>query len=280
VFDAVLQFLNGPGDAVANRSRIDPAFTPGDDDRAFSHPGARPVKSLKMVLAVKAIGPVGRSLGVAALLLLAGCATGGYGPGAGYPGQQGYPGQAYPDDVRGSQALTGTVDGVDLNGQRLLLIAQSSQYGGGSRMEVYFDRNTRLYYQGRAQAIDGLERGDVVRIDAVQSGGRLWARAIEVVQNVRDRQGGGQYGNELRGAIGYVDVRARVIELDGGAYGGSSSGNRARVRYDERTLVDYQGRGYRPEDLERGDEVRIQARQVGNELLAERIWVERSARGR
>ena len=237
------------------------------------------MKPLKMTLAPKAMGPLGRGLAFAALLLLAGCATGGYGPGSGYPGQQGYPGQSYPDESRGSQALAGTVDGVDLNGQRLLLIAQSSQYGGGSRTDVYFDRNTRLYYQGRVQAIEGLERGDVVRIDAVQSGGRLWARTIEVVQNVRDRQGGGQYGNELRGAIGYVDPRARVIELDGGGYGGYG-GNRARVRYDERTLVEYQGRRYRPEDLERGDEVRIQARQVGNDLLADRIWVERSVRGR
>lgn len=244
------------------------------------------MKSLKMALVRKAMGPVGRNLGFAALLLLAGCATGGYGPGSGYPGSQGYPGQqdypgqAYPDDIRGNQALTGTVDGVDLNGQRLLLVAQSSQYGGGARVDVYFDRNTRLYYQGRAQAIEGLERGDVVRIDAVQSGGRVWARTIEVVQNVRDRQGGGQYGNELRGAIGYVDARARVIELDRGGYGSSQGGNRARIRYDERTLVEYQGRRYRPEDLERGDEVRIQARQMGNELLAERVWVERSVRGR
>jgi hypothetical protein len=228
---------------------------------------------------LKAIMPVGRGLGLAALLmLLAGCVTGGYGPGAGYPGQAGYPDQPYPDDGRGSQALTGTVDGVDINGQRLLLIAQSSRYGGDSRMDVYFDRNTRLYYQGRAQAIEGLERGDVVRVDAVQSGGRLWARTIEVVQNVRE--GGGQYGNELRGAVGYVDPRARVIELDRGGYGSSYGGGPDRVRYDDRTLVEYQGRSYRPEDLERGDEVRVQARQFGNEWLAERIWVERSVRGR
>lgn len=231
------------------------------------------------------------ALGLAALLLLSGCVTGGYGPGtgypdqAGYPGQpypgqpypgQGYPGQAYPDDRRGSQSLTGTVEGVDLNGQRLSLVSQSTRYATGSRVEVYFDRNTRLVYQGRVQDIAGLERGDVVRIDAVQSGNRLWARHIEVVQNVRDRQGGGQYGNELRGAIGYVDPRARVIEIDGGGYGA----NRARVRYDDRTVVEYQGRRYRPQDLERGDLVRIQARQQGNEWLAERIWVERSVRGR
>lgn len=237
------------------------------------------MKSLKTTEAARSVVSIGRALGlVALLLLLAGCVSGGYGAG---PGQAGYPGQAYPDD-RGSQSLTGTVEGVDVNGQRLVLVAQRSSYGGASRVDVYFDRNTRLLYQGRSVAVEGLERGDVVRVDAVQSAGRLWARNIEVVQNVRDRQGGGQYGdgNQLRGAIGYVDPRARVIELDRGGQGGSYGSSRARVRYDERTLVEYQGRRYRPEDLERGDEVRIQARQLGNEWLAERIWVERSVRGR
>ena len=145
-----------------------------------------------MTSTVKTIGQLGRGLGLAALLLLlAGCVTGGYGGGYGYPDQGQYPGQSYPDDRYGSQSLTGTVEGVDLNGQRLVLVAQSSRYGGGSRVDVDFDRNTRLVYQGRTQPMEGLERGDVVRVDAVQSGGRLWARTIEVVQNVRDRRGGG-----------------------------------------------------------------------------------------
>lgn len=241
------------------------------------------VKATRVAMPVRRIG---RGLGLAALLvLLAGCVTGGYGPGGGYPDQTGYPGQpypgpSYPDDRRGSQWLTGTVEGVDLNGQRLVLVEQSQRYGGGSRVDVYFDRNTQLVYQGRAQPIGGLERGDVVRVETVQSQGRLWARSIEVVQNVRDQQGGSQYGDELRGAIGYVDPRARVIEIDRGGYGGSYGSSRARVRYDERTQVEYQGRRYRPEDLERGDEVRIRARPVGNEWLAEEIWVERSIRGR
>ena len=47
--------------------------------------------------------------------------------------------------------------------------------------------------------------------------------------------------------------------------------------YDDRTTVEYQGRTYRPDNLQRGDIVRIQARQVGNnQWLAERIIVERS----
>jgi hypothetical protein len=73
--------------------------------------------------------------------------------------------------------------------------------------------------------------------------------------------------------VTFVDTRARSIRLDGG-YGGA-----AEVVYDARTSVEYQGRAYRPEDLERGDQVRIQARQIGtNQWLAERIIVERSVR--
>ena len=238
-----------------------------------------------MTLLSNTTSPVGRVLALAALLLfLGGCAT--YGPGAGYPGagypdQGRYPQQPYPDDRHGSQTLTATVDAVDPRSQRLLLVTQSAYGATGSRVEVYYDRNTQLYYQGRAVAVEGLERGDVIRVQTAQSGGRLWARTIEVVHNVRDSAGGGQYGNDLRGTVGYIDPRTRTIELDSGGYGGSYSGSRTRLRYDERTVVEYQGRRYRPEDLDRGDLVRVQARQIGgNEWLAERIIVERSVRTR
>ena len=69
-----------------------------------------------------------------------------------------------------------------------------------------------------------------------------------------------------------VDTRSRLIRLDGAGYG-----NDVQLLYDARTTVEYQGRTYRPDNLQRGDIVRIQARQVGNnQWLAERIIVERS----
>ena len=212
--------------------------------------------------------------------LLSSCAS--YG---GYPGDgtsQPYPDQPYPDQGRyGANVLVGTVQGVDLNSRRVILATEGAGYGGSRQVDLYFDQRTQLVYQGRMQSIEGLERGDRVRVDAAQSNGRLWARTIEVVQNVRDGYGGGYPGDsgygdrsgDLRGNIGYVDTRGRVIELDGAGYGGYGS-NRVRVRYDERTVVEYRGQRYRPESLERGDLVRIQARQWGNDWLAERIWVE------
>ena len=48
---------------------------------------------------------------------------------------------------------------------------------------------TRLYYQGRLYPVTGLERGDVISVDVVDSGGRLWATQIEVVRNVRETGG-------------------------------------------------------------------------------------------
>lgn len=218
-------------------------------------------------------------LATSAFLLLAGCTTpGGYGnyPNDGY-GQPapGYPSSNYPSNY-GNQ-LTGTVQGIDPSYGRIVVDVDDPRMGR-TQMEVRYDQNTRLFYQGRQLEVAGLERGDVIRFDAVQSGREWWTRQIEVVRDVREGGGGygdaygGAYGNDLRGTVNYVDTRTRTIRLDGAGYGSD-----VQLFYDDRTTVDYQGRSYRPENLERGDLVRIQARQVGNnQWLAERIIVERS----
>jgi hypothetical protein len=230
----------------------------------------------------------GLALSASAALLLGGCVTpGGYGAdGYGQPG--GYPSQQYPSPYGG--AMQGTVDNVDPGYGRILVTVQDPRSGQMQRMELRFDQRTRLVYQGREADVAGLERGDVIRFDATPSGGELYVRDIEVLRNVREGGYGGSYGNdagayggayggnaygygnELRGAVSYVDTRARVIRLDAG------NGGVAQVQYDGRTTIEYQGRAYRPEDLDRGDQVRVQARQVGNQWLAERIIVERSVR--
>ena len=207
------------------------------------------------------------------VLLLAGCVSpGGYG---GYPGGYGQPDRGYSGQY-GSQ-LQGTVERVDTRYGRIVLVVDDPRTRRSERAEVRYDQRTRLFYQGREQPVGGLERGDVIRVDVDSSGRELWARSIEVVRNVRDGGYGGYdggYGQDLRGAVAFVDPRARLISLDGGGYG-----NATRLRYDSRTTVEYQGRRYRPEDLERGDLVRIEARRIGNnEWLAERIVVERSVR--
>jgi hypothetical protein len=130
---------------------------------------------------------------VSACLALAACAT-GYG-GNGYPGSSGYPGNyggqpgGQYGSQYGSQRFLAAVESVDPRYGRLLVGIIDSRGYARSRAEVFFDNNTRLYYQGREYPVGGLERGDQIAIDAVQSSGRLWATRIEVVRNVRDSGG-------------------------------------------------------------------------------------------
>ena len=205
------------------------------------------------------------------VLLLTGCVSpGGYASDPGY----GQSGQGWPAQY--DSQLQGTVEGVDPGYARIVLLVDDPRSGRAQRMDLRYDQRTRLFYRGRESAVEGLERGDVIRVDVSDSGRELLARSIEVVRNVREGGYGdgygNAYGNDLRGSVAMVDTRARLIRLDGGGYG-----SRTELAYDGRTTVEYQGRSYRPEDLERGDLVRIQARQVGNsQWLAERIIVERS----
>ena len=220
---------------------------------------------------------VGLALASSLLLLLAGCVTpGSYGGPGGYgnAGDYGQSAPGYPSQY-GNQ-LQGTVDRVDPSYNRIIMVVDDGRGSSMQRVEVRYDQRTRLFYQGREQQIEGLERGDVIRMDVTQSGRDLFARSIEVVRNVRDGgyggNYGGNYGNDLRGSVAFVDSRSRSIRLDGAGYG-----NDIQLSYDARTTVEYQGRSFRPENLQRGDLVRIQARQVGNnQWLAERIIVERS----
>jgi hypothetical protein len=45
------------------------------------------------------------------------------------------------------------------------------------------------------------------------------------------------------------------------------------VHYDSSTIVEFEGRRYQPENLERGDEVEVELRDSGGRLLAEEILV-------
>lgn len=206
------------------------------------------------------------------VLLLAACVSpGGHG---GHPGGYGQAPGGYPS---WGHHVQGTVEGLDRTYGRILLVVDDPRSGRAGRMEVRYDQRTRLFHQGREAAVEGLERGDVVRIDVAQSGRDLLARSVEVLRDVRDRGPGGggiDAYDDTRGTVAFVDTRARLIGLGGDGYGRDR-----QLRYDGRTTVEYQGRLYRPEDLDRGDQVRIQARRLGNgEWLAERIVVERSVR--
>ena len=206
-----------------------------------------------------------RALVAAACLALSACTTmGDYGA---YPPSTGYPSQ--PD----RQELQGTVRNVD-HGNRRFLLADDR---GGSA-DIAYDAGTRLVYQGRELPVGGLEPGDRVRVLAARDGGLWRAQDIQVLADVRQGGGYGDYGSaaERRGANASVDPRSRTIVYTDGGY----SGGRQQVGYDSRTVVEYRGQRYPPEALERGDLVRLQVSRGERGWIAERIVVEVSSRER
>lgn len=83
---------------------------------------------------------------------------------------------------------------------------------------------------------------------------------------------------DLRGTVDSVDLSSRSIYLInvsqyGNALAPGGVGSTARVFFDNSTAVNYQGRTYRPQDLERGDQVSIHVNQNGSELMAQSMDV-------
>lgn len=105
---------------------------------------------------------------------------------------------------------------------------------------------------------------------------------------IGDILGGGtsnQSSYELRGTVDSVDLNNRSIYLtnvtgyNSMLSSGGSSNSTARVYFDQNTTVSYNGRSYRPEDLERGDQITVRADQSGNNLIAEAVTVTYDAGG-
>lgn len=99
-----------------------------------------------------------------------------------------------------------------------------------------------------------------------------------------DILGGGSNNQnyELRGTVDYIDANSRSIYLrnvsglNSMLSSGGGSGDQVRVYYDTQTAVQFQGQNYRPEDLERGDEVTVRVAQgTNNALMADVVTVTR-----
>ena len=87
----------------------------------------------------------------------------------------------------------------------------------------------------------------------------------------------------IRGTVDSVDTRGQSILLTNvtGYNTNLNTGRNStlRVYYDNRTSLNYQGQNYRPDQLERGDEVTVSVNQSGNQLIAETMDVTYNTRG-
>jgi hypothetical protein len=229
-------------------------------------------------------------------LLFGGCASGGI-FGNDDDDNGGYDDGDNDRDTRNDRVteVRGRVDGVDTRDE-IIWVETSDVYrsdlrnGNDDRLPIYYDDQTEVEYDGRSYEPTALEEGDRVVIDVDDTGTRLYARDIEVTYDVtandrddRDDDYDGDEMSELRGTVRWVDQDRRLMELEDTSWGFGSNRDRddddvVEVYYDTSTVVEYDGRRYSPENLERGDEVRIDVRRDGSRYEADEIQVVENVR--
>lgn len=192
-----------------------------------------------------------------------------------------------PPAQRSGPEMEGAVVRVDTSAREVIVNVDDRAQADRLRAEagervVEYDDQTVVVYQGETYRPDGLERGDIVAVELSPTRERLATR-FTVLQNVRTSTDGDQNDQndwtsdrlpsvltatvlELR-----EDDRAIEVERD-------SSTRASVIHYDSQTIVAYDGREYRPEALERGDEIRIEGSYRGDRYLVDRITVEQNVR--
>ena len=153
--------------------------------------------------------------------------------------------------------------------------AAGSTLRNSDRQAIGYDSSTVVEYRGqRFDNPQDIEVGDVIEARGDRSGDRLMARTITVISSVSDTSSTNPAAPATWDAtIRSVDPASRTLQL-------AQSGREnypITVQYDANTRVEYQGRAYRPEDLESGDMVRVRTRTSGNQQIADQISVTQSA---
>ena len=211
----------------------------------------------------------GSILSLAMVILLAGCGSSGLGDILGTD-----------DPVLGgdeASIVRGTVDRVDTRNRTIVLTSadttRSSLRNTTGTDVVYldYDENTFVEYAGNRYEPAALEPGDRVEARAVRAGDRLIAEQIEVTYDVSPGTTTDQRVGELRGVVRDVDTRNRTIAVERDSW--ANRGEVVTVEYESNTPVYWQGRTYRPENLERGDLIDLEVREYGRTLLVEEITV-------
>ena len=236
---------------------------------------------------------------LAAFAVLTGCGSSGVGDILGGGSSSGgstsgsSTGGTYDDRYDTANNVRGTVQRVDTVDRRILVDREgtSGNYlrnGNDDRVvSLYYDDRTTVEYQGKSYRPQDLESGDRILADVSETSGRLVAEEIQVLQDASSSTGStgtydDQRSSQLRGTVSYIDTRNLTLEIQPSGSTTFSTGRSGvvLVHYDANTPVEYQGRSYKPENLERGDEVEIEVRDLGNRLVADGILVVRDAQGR
>lgn len=242
--------------------------------------------ALSMIAAVSVLTGCG-STGVGDILG-GGSSSGGSTSGSG----TGSTGGTY-DDRYDTNNVRGTIERVDTLNRRIVVDREGSASGNYLRngnedetVTLYYDDRTTVEYQGRNFRPQDLESGDRILADVSETSGRLMAEEIQVLSDVSSGSGSSStYDDQisdLRGTVSYIDTRNQTLEIEPSGSTRFSTGRSGvvLVHYDAQTTVEYQGRSYKPENLERGDEVELQVRDLGGRLTVEEILVVRDAQGR
>lgn len=222
-----------------------------------------------------------------AALVLTGCGSSGIGDilGGGSGTRTSDPYNRNVDNVRG------TIERVNTTERYIVVdpeeVASNLRNGNDDEVVLYYDDRTTVEHQGKTYKPADLEAGDRILADVDSSGSRLLAEEIQVLYDVTSNSSDDRYDDnndryndtrttELRGTIRYVDTRDQTLELE------PSTGRTGVVvvHYDASTTVEFEGKRYKPENLERGDRVEIEVRELNGRMIAEEILVVGEAQSR
>jgi hypothetical protein len=225
-----------------------------------------------------------------AAVLLAGCGSSGVGDILG-GGRDTSSNDRY--DPYQTNDVRGTVERVDTLDRFIVVDVEGTGYrsdlnnGGDDEVTLYYDDRTRVEFEGQTYRPQDLERGDRIQADVEQSGNRLFVQDIEVLYDATGGTSNDRYSQddryrdddlasqELRGTVRYLNTRDRTLEIQPSQSNFSTgrTDDIVVVHYDSGTTVEFEGRRYQPENLERGDVVEIELSKSGGRLMAEEILV-------
>jgi len=175
-------------------------------------------------------------------------------------------------------SVSGTVQSVDAQAHTLTVGAGGTDQmnlRSNDRTVLTYDSSTVVEYQGqRTNNPQDIEVGDRIEAQVKRGDSRVLASYIKVVTSVSDS------GATNSATLGAWDGTVRSVNSGDRTIEVVQSGREQypiTVHYDAYTRVEFEGRTYKPEDLERNDGVRVKAHTSGSQTIADQIVVTRNA---